>query len=369
MLTRMTIQSTLRLLPPRTEMVRALQSHDASYDGIFWVAVRTTGIFCRPGCRPPRSPNPDNVEFFGSVGDCLRAGYRPCKLCHPTTADGGTPPEIAALLRELETRPEARFTAENLRSLGLTSERVRRWFQEHHGMTFAAWCRARRLSRAFTEIREGAELDEAVFDSGFASHSGFRGAFTQTFGQPPGKAAEDGAAPVRVTFLDTPVGRLLAAASDDGVVLLEFNDRRMLPTHYQTLRQRYGAPVLPGEHPHLDRLRHELAGYFAGTQRGFTIPLAARGTGFQETVWNELRRIPYGETISYDELAQRIGRPTAQRAVARANGQNRLTILIPCHRVIGKDGSLTGYGGGLWRKRLLLELERTGRLPGETGPL
>lgn len=369
MLTRMTIQSTLRLLPPRTEMVRALQSHDASYDGIFWVAVRTTGIFCRPGCRPPRSPHPDNVEFFGSVGDCLRAGYRPCKLCHPTTANGGTPPEIAALLREVETRPETRFTAENLRSLGLTSERVRRWFQEHHGMTFAAWCRARRLSRAFTEIREGAELDETVFDSGFASHSGFRGAFTQTFGQPPGKAAEDGAAPVRVTFLDTPVGRLLAAASEEGVVLLEFNDRRMLPANYQTLRQRYGAPVLPGEHPHLDQLRHELAGYFAGTQRVFTVPLAPRGTGFQETVWNELRRIPYGETISYDELAQRIGRPTAQRAVARANGQNRLTLLIPCHRVIGKDGSLTGYGGGLWRKRLLLELERTGRLPGEASPL
>jgi AraC family transcriptional regulator of adaptative response/methylated-DNA-[protein]-cysteine methyltransferase len=122
--------------------------------------------------------------------------------------------------------------------------------------------------------------------------------------------------------------------------------------------------VVPSQHPLLDKLRQELEDYFQGGRREFTVPLVARGTPFQETVWQELRRIPYGETISYDELARRIDRQTAQRAVARANGMNCIAILIPCHRVIGKDGTLTGYGGGLWRKRLLLELERTGRLPG-----
>jgi AraC family transcriptional regulator of adaptative response/methylated-DNA-[protein]-cysteine methyltransferase len=122
--------------------------------------------------------------------------------------------------------------------------------------------------------------------------------------------------------------------------------------------------VVPGSHPLLEQLREELKQYFAGELRNFTVPLNSRGTPFQDQVWRELRGIPYGKTISYDELARRINQPTAQRAVARANGMNYVSIVIPCHRVIGKDGSLTGYGGGLWRKRLLLELEKTGSLPG-----
>jgi AraC family transcriptional regulator of adaptative response/methylated-DNA-[protein]-cysteine methyltransferase len=138
----------------------------------------------------------------------------------------------------------------------------------------------------------------------------------------------------------------------------------MLERNFETMRRCFGCAVVPGEHRLLDQLRRELQEYFAGQRRDFSVPLAPRGTPFQEKVWHELRRIPYGETISYDELARRIGQPTAQRAVARANGMNRICILIPCHRVIGKDGSLTGYGGGLWRKRLLLELERSGKLPG-----
>ena len=141
----------------------------------------------------------------------------------------------------------------------------------------------------------------------------------------------------------------------------------MLEHNLEAMRRRFGCAIVPGQHPLLERLREELNEYFQGGRREFTLPLAPRGTPFQDKVWQELRRIPYGQTISYDELARRIGQPTAQRAVARANGMNYVAILIPCHRVIGKDGSLTGYGGGLWRKRLLLELERTGRLPGHDG--
>jgi AraC family transcriptional regulator of adaptative response/methylated-DNA-[protein]-cysteine methyltransferase len=165
-------------------------------------------------------------------------------------------------------------------------------------------------------------------------------------------------------MLESPLGPLLVGATDDGVCLLEFTDRRMLETNLATIRTRFRCPVVPGGHAILTRLRSGLREYFAGTRRDFTVPLAPKGTAFQEQVWSALRKIPSGETIAYDELARRVGRPTAQRAVALANGQNRIAILIPCHRVIGKDGSLTGYGGGLWRKRLLLELERTGRLPG-----
>jgi AraC family transcriptional regulator of adaptative response/methylated-DNA-[protein]-cysteine methyltransferase len=346
-------------------MERAMAAHDAGYDGVFYVAVRTTGVFCRPSCRPPRSPKPANVEFFGTVKECVVAGYRPCKLCRPAEANGTPPPDIGDLMQRVETQPDARFTAGELRALGLTPERVRRWFNEHHGMTFAAWCRARRLSEAFNRIRRGDDLDDVTLAHGYESHSGFREAFGRTFGKSPGRIrpGEEVLPPLWTTFLDTPIGRMLAAAGDDGVALLEFNDRTMLPTNYATLRKRFGCAVVPGKHAHLEHLRDELGRYFAGQVRGFKTPLSPRGTPFQERVWNELRRIPHATTISYDELAQRIGQPTAQRAVARANAQNRIAILIPCHRVIGKDGTLTGYGGGLWRKRLLLELERTGGLP------
>jgi AraC family transcriptional regulator of adaptative response/methylated-DNA-[protein]-cysteine methyltransferase len=145
---------------------------------------------------------------------------------------------------------------------------------------------------------------------------------------------------------------------------VEFTDRRMLETNLASIRQRFRSPVVPGEHRWLKQLDSELKEYFAGRRTGFDVPLAPGGTEFQEKVWAQLRAIPFGQTIAYEELARRVDRPTAQRAVALANGRNRIAILIPCHRVIGKDGSLTGYGGGLWRKRLLLELERTGRLPG-----
>ena len=310
---------------------------------------------------PPR-PSLGNVEFFGSVKECLFAGYRPCKRCRPQEASGAPPPWAAELIARVAAAPDTRLKASDLRASGVTPERARRWFQEHHGMTFAAWCRGHRLAGAFARLRHGASLDEAAFDSGFESHSGFRDAFTRTFGEAPGRSRVRGERVV-VTLLESPLGPLLAAVTDAGICLLEFTDRRLLEHNLNTMRRRFGCAVVPGEHAWLGQLRKELTEYFAGQRQEFGVPLTPRGTPFQEKVWEELRRIPYAKTISYDELARLIGQPTAPRAVARANGMNRVCVLIPCHRVIGKDGSLTGYGGGLWRKRLLLELERTGRLP------
>jgi len=343
-------------------MERAFREHDASYLGVFFAAVRTTGIFCLPTCTPPRQPKPENCEYFASVRAAVCAGYRPCKLCRPTEL-AGTPPEwVAALMRRVESEPDAKLQAADLRAVDVSPERARRWFMENHGMTFTAWCRARRLSAAFTKIREGENLDDVTLSHGYESHSGFREAFAKTFGDAPGRT-RDGAC-LFTTMIETPVGRFLAATNDAGLVMFEFTDRRMLERHFETLRRRFQCPLVPGDHSHLAQVRCEIVEYFAGTRRDFTVPLAPAGTPFQEKVWAELRRIPYGQTISYETLAERIAQPTALRAVATANGTNRLAILIPCHRVIGKDGSLTGYGGGLWRKRLLLELERTGRLPG-----
>ena len=336
-------------------MLRAFQAKNAEYDGVFFTAVKTTGIFCRPSC--PSRPQPENIDFFGSIKDCLAAGYRPCKRCRPLEANGAPPSWAAELINRIEASPDARIQAADLRQMGLTPERARRWFKQHYGMTFAGWCRGHRMAGALNRIRQGASLDDAVFDSGFESHSGFRDAFRRTFGDAPGRARQNGGSIV-TTMLESPLGPLLAAATDDGICLLEYTDRRMLETSLTDLRKRLGCPIVPGEHKYLNQLRQELAEYFAGDRRDFTVPLSSAGTPFQQKVWQELQQIPHGTTISYDELARRIGQPTAQRAVARANGMNRICILIPCHRVIGKDGSLTGYGGGLWRKRLLLELER-----------
>ena len=353
------------LWPSREEMERAFANKDASYDGVFYVAVKTTGIFCRPSC--PSRPNLANVEFFPSVKECLFAGYRPCKRCRPLEANGQPPEWVRELIARVEAAPDTRLQAADLRESGITPERARRWFQQHYGMSFAAWCRGNRLAGAFMRLRHGASLDDAVFDSGFQSHSGFREAFSRVFGEAPGRSRHNGDRVV-IAMLETPLGPVLTGATDEGICLLEYTDRRMLEHNLEALRRRLGCALVPGQHPLLERLHQELGEYFEGGRREFTLPLAAHGTPFQEKVWQELRRIPCGETISYDELARRVGQPTGQRAVARANGMNYVAILIPCHRVIGKDGSLTGYGGGLWRKRLLLELERTGRLPGREAP-
>jgi AraC family transcriptional regulator of adaptative response/methylated-DNA-[protein]-cysteine methyltransferase len=357
----MKMNDLLTLLPPREEMEQAFANKDASYDGVFYVAVKTTGIFCRPSC--PSRPNRENVEFFSSVKECLFAGYRACKRCHPLEANGKPPDWARELISRVETAPDTRLKAGDLRTLGITPERARRWFQQHYGMSFAAWCRGNRLAGAFMRIRQGAALDDAIFDCGFQSHSGFREAFARVFGKAPGRSRENGERVV-VTMLETPLGPMLAGATDQGINFLEYTDRRMLEHNFKSMHRRFGCGIVPGQHPLLERLREQLIEYFEGERREFTLPLSSRGTPFQDKVWQELRRIPFGETISYDELARRIGQPTAQRAVARANGMNYVAILIPCHRVIGKDGTLTGYGGGLWRKRLLLELERTGKLPG-----
>lgn len=163
---------------------------------------------------------------------------------------------------------------------------------------------------------------------------------------------------IHIGRLLTPLGPMLVGATQQGICLLEFTDRRMLETQLNRLQKRLNAKALPGDSPFFKQLDGELQAYFAGKRIGFDVPLITAGTPFQEKVWSALQTIPWGETRSYSEQAKLIGQPKAVRAVARANGDNRIVILIPCHRVIGADGSLTGYGGGLWRKQRLLEMEQ-----------
>jgi O-6-methylguanine DNA methyltransferase len=168
-----------------------------------------------------------------------------------------------------------------------------------------------------------------------------------------------GASAIVTTLIETPLGPMLAGATDDGICLTEFADRRMLPAQLETLRRRFKRPIVAGSHPHLDRLRTELAEYFAGTRRAFDLPLVAPGNAFQQLTWAELRALAPGTTVSYEELAERVGRPRAQRAVGTANGANRIAVVIPCHRVVRKSGEAGNYGGGRWRKEWLLAHEAT----------
>jgi O-6-methylguanine DNA methyltransferase len=174
------------------------------------------------------------------------------------------------------------------------------------------------------------------------------------------KDQPEGSAALAATWLATPIGPMVAAASTRGLCLLEFGEEERLAMQVAGLRRRFRTAVRPGESPYLDQLRGELPSYFGADLRRFTVPLDARGTPFEERVWAELLRIPYGETRSYEQLAVTLGTPSGQRAVGRANGMNPVVIVIPCHRVVNKSGRLGGYGGGLWRKELLLRLEQEG---------
>jgi AraC family transcriptional regulator of adaptative response/methylated-DNA-[protein]-cysteine methyltransferase len=347
-------------------MYRALRNRDSTYDGVFFVAVRTTAIFCRPTC-PARKPRMENVEFFPSVRDALAAGYRPCKRCRPMEPNGEAPHWLRDLMSRVERDPLRRWTDRDLRGLGIDPSRVRRWFRAHYGMTFHAYYRARRLGLALGRIQQGDDMTRTAYEHGYESLSGFREAFERIFTMPPGKSRSSEC--MVMTRLLTPLGPMVAGATDAGVCLLEFADRRMLETQIKRIRTWLRCTVAPGSNEHIERLNDELQRYFAGTLRDFSVELVVPGTPFQLQVWDRLRRVPYGSTGTYEQLAREIGRPGAQRAVGRANGDNRLAIIIPCHRIVKSDGTLCGYGGGLWRKRALLEHEQANAQPSLLEPL
>lgn len=347
---------TIATMPSVNTMYRALAERDSTYDGVFFAAIRTTGVFCRPTCAA-KKPRQENVEFYSSIGDAVSAGYRPCKRCRPMEPPGAPPPWLEQLLAQVEQDPTRRWKDEDLRRAELDPIRVRRWFLQHHGITFHAYQRARRLGLALGHIRHGEKWEGVGYSHGFDSASGFREAFTRAFDRTPPRGVS--LAPVTLGRLLTPLGPMLAGATAEGICLLEFSDRRMLETQIARLGKWFDSAVVPGENEHITNLERELELYFAGKLRDFTVPLVLRGTPFQVAAWERLRRIPYGETISYERQARDMGRTGAQRAVGRANGDNRIAIVIPCHRVVRQNGDLCGYGGGLWRKKFLLDHERS----------
>ena len=333
---------------------QAIIRKDPEYEGIFITAVKTTGIFCRPGCTA-KKPKPENVEFYDTPEEAILHGYRPCKVCKPLENQNETPDIIKKLIKELNDDPYLRLKDYDLVKRGIEPNQVRRWFKKHHGITFQAYQRLLRINSAFTKISEGTSVTATAFESGYDSLSGFNNGYISIFGKPPTKSKYKSI--INIVRFTTPLGPMFACATDQGVCLLEFTNRKMLETEFKDLMKRLDAVILPGENLFLDQLQHELKEYFDGKRKSFSIPLHTPGTEFQQKVWEALKEIPYGETRSYKQQAIRLNNPKAVRAVASANGYNRVAIIIPCHRVIGENGDLTGYAGGLSRKRWLLDHE------------
>jgi len=341
--------------PSRDEMYKALLNKDTSYERIFYAAIKTTGIFCRPSC-PAKKPKIENVEFYKTAKEALESGYRPCKVCHPLANPNQTPEYIRKVLYEIESKPGLKVKDGDLRARGIEPGKIRRWFLKHHGMTFHTYQRLYRINSAFKKIQNGDSITTAAYDVGYESLSGFAESFKSIFGVSPKNSREKRI--IDVARVETPLGTIFACAVEEGLCLLEFTDRRMLETELQQLARSFNAEIIQGFNNHIKSVKEQLDEYFMGERKEFTVPLFTPGTTFQRSVWDALRTVPYAQTISYQQQAEMIGKPKAVRAVANANGMNRITIIIPCHRVIGADGTLTGYGGGVWRKKWLLDHEQ-----------
>ncbi|MDR7131259.1 AraC family transcriptional regulator of adaptative response/methylated-DNA-[protein]-cysteine methyltransferase [Algoriphagus sp. 4150] len=335
-------------------MYKAIVEKDTSFEGVFFTAVKTTGIFCRPSCTA-RKPKLENVEFLKTSKECILKGYRACKVCNPLKVLNQTPVEFQRVIDELSENPALKFKDYDLKQRGIEPSQIRRWFLKNHGITFQAYQRMFRINSAFKKIQNGESVTHTAFDSGFESLSGFGDSFKSIFEVSPKNGNVKNI--IDLKRIETPLGTMLACATDQGICLLEFTDRKMLETEFKSIANLLNATIIQGNNRHFDTLEIQLQEYFDGERKEFSVPLHSPGTDFQNKVWAALQHIPYGQTKSYKEQAIAIGSPESVRAVANANGMNRISILIPCHRVIGSDGQLTGYGGGLWRKKYLLELE------------
>jgi AraC family transcriptional regulator of adaptative response/methylated-DNA-[protein]-cysteine methyltransferase len=337
-------------------MYNALLNKDASFEGTFFVGVKSTGIFCRPTCKA-RKPKRENTLFFKSCKEAILHGFRPCKLCSPLEKPGETPVWIKKILIEIDDNPGEKIRDFELRLKGIEPSKIRRWFKKNHGITFHSYQRMLRINNAFKQIQNGRKVISAAFESGYESLSGFNDSFKSIVGSSPLHSKERKI--IDVMRIETPLGPMFAGAVEEGICLLEFTDRRMLETQLKTLSKLLNASIIQGSNPHFSDLNKQITEYFEGKRKAFELPLFTPGTKFQNQVWKSLQDIPYGSTRSYKAQAVSIKKPDAIRAVANANGHNRIAIIIPCHRVIGEDGQLTGYGGGLWRKKWLLDFEKS----------
>jgi len=335
----------------------AVVARDPSFDGQFFHSVETTGIYCRPSC-PARHPKRVHVRFHETAADAERAGFRACKRCKP-----GEPSRVqqnaemvAEACRLIETAEEEPKLDALARSVGLSPYHFHRIFKAALGVTPKAYATAHRNKRVRESLGTSATVTQAIYDAGFNSNGRFYATSSDVLGMTPSEFRSGGAnAEIKFAIGESSLGLVLIAASDKGVCAIFFGDD---PDGLAgDLKKQFPRTRLVGGDAAFEELAAKVVGFVEDPGVGLDLPLDIRGTAFQHRVWDALRRIPVGSTASYAEIAKAIGAPKSVRAVARACATNPISVAIPCHRVVGSNGSLTGYRGGLQRKRALLAKE------------
>ena len=359
-MTTATLTKTSKLMTPSVAddpRWARIVARDRSADGHLWYSVATTGVYCRPSC-PSRLANPENIQLHNNLESAKATGFRPCRRCKP---DG--PPleaENAALVakacRIIEESEEEPSLKELARAVGRSPSRFHRLFKAATGLTPKGYAAANRAQKVREALAAGNSVTDAIYDAGFSSSGRFYEKSTDMLGMTPSRYRAGGAdEELRFAVGQTSLGAILVASSKKGVAAILLGDD---PDELvRNLQDRFPKVCLIGGDRGFEALVAQVVGFVEMPGIGLDLPLDVRGTAFQQRVWQALREIPVGETMSYSEVARRIGAPKATRAVAGACAANKLAVAIPCHRVIRNDGSLAGYAWGVERRRALLDRE------------
>ena len=329
----------------------AFERRDRSWDGRVIGAVKTTGIYCKPSC-PARRPKREHVEFFASADEARAAGYRSCLRCKPDEV-GRDREAVAKAVKLIEAAEEPLTLDQLATGVGYAPHHFQRIFKRDLGVSPAEYARALRNRRTETALKANGRVTDAVYDAGYSGPSSFYSDAKERLGMTPSAWRDGGRGEtIRWTHFDSPLGRMLIAATSKGICRLTFDDS------VDSLRRLFPKASIVEDAGGLGELIQGALQAIESPRAAHQLPIDVAGTAFQEAVWRELRKIPLGETRSYAEIAAAIGQPKAVRAVGSANGDNHVAVLIPCHRVIRSDGTLGGYAGGLDRKRKLLSVEQ-----------
>ncbi|HZX70006.1 MAG TPA: bifunctional DNA-binding transcriptional regulator/O6-methylguanine-DNA methyltransferase Ada [Rhodanobacter sp.] len=335
----------------------AVQAHDAGADGTFFYSVKTTGVYCRPSCGA-RPALPENVVFHATAADAERAGFRPCKRCKPDqpSLTEQHAAMVTAACRMIEQAESAPTLEQLAQPSGLSPFHFHRVFKASTGVTPKQYATAHRSRRLRNELERGASVTSAIFDAGYNASSRFYETANQVLGMTPSSYRAGGTdSEIRFAIGECSLGSILVAQSERGVCAILLGDDP--DALARDLQDRFPkARLIGGDHDY-EQLVAQVVGFIEAPAIGLDLPLDVRGTAFQQRVWRALRDIPAGSTVSYSEIARRIGSPSAVRAVAGACAANMLAVAIPCHRVVRNDGGLSGYRWGVQRKRDLLDRE------------
>lgn len=332
---------------------RAVRANDARFDGAFFFGVKTTGIYCRPSCRA-RTPKRENVAFFATCGDAEKFGLRACLRCRPKS-DETIDPQTRKILRVCELLDsEDLYSLDDLaEKVGLSPYHLQRSFKEIIGVSPKKYSEAKRMERFKSELRENGDVTAAMYDAGFGSSSRLYEKASESMGMTPAAYKKGGqGVTINYSITDCELGRILVASTIKGLCNVAFaNDDASLE---QNLRQGFPNAEVVKDTKVLKGFVDEILKHLAGEKKRLDLPLDIQATAFQMKVWELLRKIPYGETVTYSRIAEKLGDKNKVRAVAQACANNRVAVVIPCHRVVGKDGKMTGYRWGVERKERLL---------------